>query len=74
MSNFASQGGSVQKRIITFKIVELKTKTIINKNHNQSQFLLQCNPRVLVLCRRVHGASRASIWFHFINGQSQFDK
>ena len=40
MSNFASQGGSVQKRIITFKMVELKTKTIINPNSCFSAILV----------------------------------
>lgn len=40
VSNFASQGGSVQKRIITFKMVELKTKTIINPNSCFSAILV----------------------------------
>ena len=40
LSNFASQGGSVQKRIITFKMVELKTKTIINPNSCFSAILV----------------------------------
>ena len=40
LANFASQGGSVQKRIITFKMVELKTKTIINPNSCFSAILV----------------------------------
>ena len=40
VSNFASQGGSVQKRIIIFKMVELKTKTIINPNSCFSAILV----------------------------------
>ena len=40
VSNFASQGGSVQKRIIIFELVELKAKTIINPNSCFSAILV----------------------------------